>query len=607
MSRLKSFLALAFFLVLVIPSFAQTQELNPKSVQSITLRIVQTGELIVTGSVDRMNLTLYIPQDGVQQLDVSSNQQVSWKYGQDKFGNKVVVMEWANPIGTVSYQINIVVKNEARLITNLPDIGSDPKYLGHTSTIVINDDIRKIAYPYEKSWSNVAQLTEFVYNYVNYDISTVGQRYSSAWVLENKRGVCVEHANLLTALLRASGIPTRYVVGYAYSSVDKKLIGHTWVEVLASDGSWIPFDPTWLEGIYVDATHIKTANLLDDNQLDVLTYLGSGQVTWKRGSSIVQPSRRLTGDLYGDTVSVINYTARNITTLTLSASTVGSGDFGYIKAAVSSNACAINSFSAASCVDKDGTTLFDIMEENQSFFSCGSHGVYWFYRETGNKMYICPASVFDQIGSSRSIDVEVGEGIGQSPVSISGPSIVNIGEQFRLTASSDPSFIFYSPDFGQQNSRNWDLKIFRPGTYRFYLYSSASLAQKNIIVVEQKEFNLTVDAPASVKQNSSFIINVTAKNLLSSREAKITIDFGGQRTENIATFAASEEKKLQFNVTSHTSGSKELVVAVNSNSLTPYSTVVNVEAPKGLLEDKGILGVIIKFFASIASFFGKLF
>ena len=62
-----------FFLTLANPAFAQ--EFNSKSVQSITLRVVQSGQLVVTGDVDRMNLTLYIPQEGVQKLDASGTSQ----------------------------------------------------------------------------------------------------------------------------------------------------------------------------------------------------------------------------------------------------------------------------------------------------------------------------------------------------------------------------------------------------------------------------------------------------------------------------------------------------------------------------------------------------
>lgn len=606
-------LTLAFFSTLgTSASVAQDAGFNSKSVQSITLRIVQNGQLTVAGYIERMNLTLYIPQDGVQSLNIDSNQAVEWDYANDRFGNKIVILKWSRPSGIVTYQLSIVVSNGAKLVKSLPALGANSLYLNRTSSIVINDDIRRVAYPFEKTWENVARLAKYVHDTVEYDISTVGQRYPSDWVLRNKRGVCVEHANLLTALLRASGIPTRYVVGYAYSSVDKKLIGHTWVEVLASDGTWVPFDPTWLQGGFVDATHIKTATLLDDNQVDVLSYVGTGGVKWKRGSEFTEPSRKLTGDLYSDTVEILDYYASNLTSIKLTASSAGLNDYGYIKAAVRSNACVINELKAVSCVDRYSNEVFDILEQSQSFFSCGSRDVYWFYKEVqGRGRYVCPVTVFDQIGSSESIDVEVGRNIGSSSVSISGPSVVNTGERFALTAAPS-SFIFYSPEFGKNDGDRWELAINRPDLYKFYLYAASSLAVKTVSVVDQKAFSIAVAAPHSVKQGSTFLVNITVRNLIAAKTAKVGVDFDGQKKNETITFAQNEEKQLQFNLTANTPGQKEIIVLASSDTLTSYTSAVNVEGSKSMFSpdsggSDGILGAVMFFFSSIAKFFANLF
>jgi hypothetical protein len=584
-------------------------EFNPKAVQSITLRIVQSGTLEVTGSVSRMNLTLYVPQDGLQGIDVSSSRQVSWKYATDKFGNRIAVLEWANPSGTVTYQLDMTVSNSAKLFNSLPSIGSDPAYLNRTASIVINDDIRKAAFPFEKTWENVARLTKYVYDLVEYDLSLVGDRQPSDWVLANKRGVCVEHANLLASLLRASGIPTRYATGYAYSSVDNKLIGHTWVEVLASDGSWVPFDPTWLQGGFVDATHIKTANLLDDNQVDTLTYIGTGSVSWRRGSSATQPARRLTGDLYADRVDIIDYTLRNLTRITVEAPETVLGGYGYIRATVTPQACLINQLRAVSCVDARDSYVFEIFQQNQSFFSCSTRDVYWFYRELdGKRPYICPVTVFDQIGTVEGADVHVGGSTSQQQLLISGPGVVGVGEQFTLNANAPSQFIFYSPELGRRSSISWPLELSRQGTYIFYLYSASSLATKTVSAVEQKEFGISAAAPASVKQSSSFMVNVTVRNLLAPKAAKVSAEFDSQKSEVQYTFLPSETKAFQFNFTASTAGQKELVVLVAADGLTQYTATVRVEGEKGLFsQDNGILGAISSLFSSIIDFFANLF
>src|SRR4030067_149194 len=106
---MKAKIFLVFILVL-IPAFAQ--EFNAKAAEEITLKITQTGTLHITGPIDRVNLSLYIPQE----------------------------------------------------------------------------DIKKMAFPFERSWNRIAELTVTVNDYIEYDISLVGKRYNSTWILENKKG-----------------------------------------------------------------------------------------------------------------------------------------------------------------------------------------------------------------------------------------------------------------------------------------------------------------------------------------------------------------------------------------------------------------------------------
>ena len=57
----------------------------------------------------------------------------------------------------------------------------------------------------------------------------LGKGFASALeVLETRTGDCTEHSVLLTALLRAAGIPARPAVGLAYSN--GQLVGHMWTE-----------------------------------------------------------------------------------------------------------------------------------------------------------------------------------------------------------------------------------------------------------------------------------------------------------------------------------------------------------------------------------------
>jgi hypothetical protein len=85
------------------------------------------------------------------------------------------------------------------------------------------------------------QLAQAMARWVGDYISnkSYGRGFSSAVdVLDSRAGDCSEHSVLLTALLRAAGIPARVVVGLAYDS--GTLVGHMWTE--AFTGQWVTVD-----------------------------------------------------------------------------------------------------------------------------------------------------------------------------------------------------------------------------------------------------------------------------------------------------------------------------------------------------------------------------
>ena len=80
--------------------------------------------------------------------------------------------------------------------------------------------------------------------------------------LELRQGVCQDFAHIFIALLRAAGIPARYVSGYLFHQGDKEersLDGatHAWVEALLPRLGWIGFDPT--NRLMAGERHIRTA------------------------------------------------------------------------------------------------------------------------------------------------------------------------------------------------------------------------------------------------------------------------------------------------------------------------------------------------------------
>jgi len=164
------------------------------------------------------------------------------------------------------------------------EVGSSPKlrdvdpepYL-KASTYVSHDDpnVRRLLSQALAKESDAASLSEraealreLVNGYlVEKDLNTL--LATAAEVAETRSGDCTEHAVLLTALLRAAGIPARVVTGLVYAerfAGASQIFGyHMWSQALV-DGRWIDLDAT-LEGSRFDATHIAFAtSALDDER-----------------------------------------------------------------------------------------------------------------------------------------------------------------------------------------------------------------------------------------------------------------------------------------------------------------------------------------------------
>ena len=93
-----------------------------------------------------------------------------------------------------------------------------------------------------------AAISARVREHVTYMPGATGVRTNAQEAWDKGQGVCQDMAQLTVALLRAAGLPARYVSGYLHPDVHaepgRTAVGqsHAWVEYWA--GSWIPLDPT---------------------------------------------------------------------------------------------------------------------------------------------------------------------------------------------------------------------------------------------------------------------------------------------------------------------------------------------------------------------------
>lgn len=116
-------------------------------------------------------------------------------------------------------------------------------------------------------------------------ITTVQTTASEAWA--QAAGVCQDFTHVTLSLLRAVGIPARYVSGYLYTGsgeVGETVIGesHAWVEVW--DGRWHGLDPT--NGRVVGEGHVVVARGRDYADVSPLKGIYAGGHSESLGVSV---------------------------------------------------------------------------------------------------------------------------------------------------------------------------------------------------------------------------------------------------------------------------------------------------------------------------------
>ena len=114
------------------------------------------------------------------------------------------------------------------------------------------------------STQNIPQaVKQFVSQSASYSLNTQkvpDGRDVAEWFLNDaETGYCMHFANAAAVMLRALGVPARYVTGYCADVVDGKAIvtsdnAHAWVEYYDSSIGWIPLDATSSDFVVVQAT-----------------------------------------------------------------------------------------------------------------------------------------------------------------------------------------------------------------------------------------------------------------------------------------------------------------------------------------------------------------
>lgn len=139
---------------------------------------------------------------------------------------------------------NVTLSKYANGVNEKNGAASDAYLKATRNCQVTNSKIKSMVKTLTKDLTNDIDKAKAIFDYVQmnivYDYYYDTQK-GAVKTLEDKKGNGADQAHLLVALYRAAGLKARYVHGYCTMNIDKKTIGHVWVQVLV-DNTWICAD-----------------------------------------------------------------------------------------------------------------------------------------------------------------------------------------------------------------------------------------------------------------------------------------------------------------------------------------------------------------------------
>jgi transglutaminase-like putative cysteine protease len=137
------------------------------------------------------------------------------------------------------------------LLRSEPVLDRFAEFLAPTAYTPAVPELVDLAVELRNGWgpgATVDSVSRHVRSRLKYRPGVTEVSSSALEALQHEAGVCQDYAHLSIALLRAVGVPARYVSGYLHTGKDARpgdtVTGesHAWVEAWLGD--WWPFDPT---------------------------------------------------------------------------------------------------------------------------------------------------------------------------------------------------------------------------------------------------------------------------------------------------------------------------------------------------------------------------
>ena len=312
---------------LIIALLFQVYAIEDYSIyESLTLNVLTKAqfEILSKGQNARaktLEAELFLLPEENKYQHILEQETFSLPVGRSVITDNKVIFQWDNVLpSSIEVSLFSKIKTKRRFPNvdaklQFPITITNPELQQYTTFqryININDKIKAKAQELAANETDlfvvVFKIAEWIKNNVNYSLETSTAKVvqPSTWVFEHRIGVCDEITNLFISMLRALGIPARFVAGIAYTNIQQNWGPHGWAEVYFPNYGWIPFDVTYEQLGWIDPTHVKFLDSLDSVSPSLIV----------RGSFI--NAEASTGEINFD-VSVADYgrASRSLTSMKL--------------------------------------------------------------------------------------------------------------------------------------------------------------------------------------------------------------------------------------------------------------------------------------------------
>lgn len=253
-----------FFILLLIPLVYAQEEFQNYNGMDLNTKII--SELKLDKGINDLSSELYLfPK-------TTEFQEITKKVYSDNVNEKsdYILYEWNTLPEELIFDLDYDIKSSFNIVpikSKIPypikvpseyNVYLESTDLINSGNVLIKQQADEIIKGEDDLYEVVYKIASWNKDNIEYSLETLTEEVTqdSLWVLQNKKGVCDELTVLFIAMLRSEGIPARFVSGQAYTNIIPGFGNHAWAEVYFPGKGWVPFDATYGQFGYIDATHV---------------------------------------------------------------------------------------------------------------------------------------------------------------------------------------------------------------------------------------------------------------------------------------------------------------------------------------------------------------